>query len=82
MRLTNKDSRTYAISIKEQAGSSTKELGANETLDKFCELGCTIVIDGVTDGAYHLPEGTEIVTIESGVLYYDGAIESPPAKEQ
>ncbi len=82
VRLTNNDSRSYAISVKEASGITTHDVEASQTLENFCKQGCGIILKGVEDGAYTLPEGNEIVSIEGGQLYYDGSAVAPDAKAE
>lgn len=81
-RLTNKDKRSYMVTVNEGSGSTKHDLGASETLEKFCGNGCVLILRGVEDGSYYLPEGNEIVSIEGGVLYYDGSVAAPANKDE
>lgn len=77
----NKDGNAYKITIDERGNRSTHEIAAGAQLDGVCLKGCILILDGVSDGTYRLPEGNEIVTIEEGVLFYDGAA-APKAEAQ
>ncbi|MBU1213079.1 MAG: hypothetical protein KJ587_17690 [Alphaproteobacteria bacterium] len=74
----NKDGIAYKLTIDEDGNRTTHELAAGAQLDGVCLKGCILILDGVSDGSYRLPEGNEIVTIEEGVLFYDGAAALKP----
>ncbi len=57
------------------------EIEAGGKLDGICLKGCTVTLDGVNDGTYRLPEGNEIVTIEEGVLFYEGSVAAKPEEQ-
>jgi hypothetical protein len=79
--ISNKDSKTYGLIIEERGSQSRHELAPGDSLDEVCLRGCVVVLVDVNDGAYQLPEGNEIVTIEDGVLFYDGAVAPRPDTE-
>lgn len=72
--ITNRDSRSYTLTIEERGTKSTVEIAAGATIEAVCLEGCLVTLGGIEDGSYRLPEGDEIVTIEQGLLFYDGAI--------
>ncbi len=72
--ITNSDSRSYTLTIEERGTKSTIEVAAGAIIEGVCLEGCLVTLGGVEDGSYRLPEGDEIVTIEQGLLFYDGAI--------
>ena len=80
--LTNNDSRTYTLTVEERGAKSTVVIAPGGSLEGFCVRGCLLTLDEVTHVAYRLPEGNEIVTIEQGALFYDGAIAAKSDKEQ
>jgi len=67
--ITNRDDKSYTISII--LGTSNKEhvLAPAGTLLKVCERGCVVRIDGNQDEQYQL-DGSEVVAIEDGRLFY------------
>lgn len=79
--ISNKDGKAYEVTIEERGSHSTHEVAPGESLDGVCLRGCVVILGGVEDGAYRLPEGNEIVTIEEGVLFYDGAIAARPEED-
>jgi hypothetical protein len=80
--ITNSDSRSYTLTIEERGTKSTLDIAAGGSLDGVCLKGCLVTLGGVKDGAYRLPEGNEMVTIEQGSLFYDGAIAAKPDQNQ
>jgi hypothetical protein len=78
--ITNRDDKTYTISII--LGTSTKDhvLAPTGTLLKVCERGCVVRIDSNRDEQYQL-EGSEIVAIEDGRLFYASPVGDKPAPE-
>jgi len=72
--IENKDTGPYTITVEQKDGRSTHQIAAGGKLEGFCLDGCIVILDGISDGAYRLPEGNEIVSIEQGVLFYEGAI--------
>lgn len=72
--IENKDGSAYKITIEEKGNRSTHQMSAGAKLEGVCLNGCIVILDGISDGAYRLPEGNEIVSIEEGVLFYDGAV--------
>ena len=80
--LTNRDDRDYRITVVE--GESSRELTVKPAavLDSFCQKGCVIRLNNSEDEEYEL-EGNETVSIEDGLLYYDGpeTLTEPDASE-
>lgn len=72
--ITNSDSRSYTLTIEERGTKSTVEIAAGATVEAVCLEGCLVTLGDIDDGSYRLPEGDEIITIEQGLLFYDGAI--------
>ncbi len=79
---TNNDSSTYTLTIEERGAKSTVDIAPGGSLEGVCLRGCLLTLGEVKDGAYRLPEGNEIVTIEQGALFYDGAIAAKSDNEQ
>ena len=80
--ITNSDSRSYSLTIEERGTKSTVDIAPGSSLEGVCLRGCLVTLGGVKDGSYRLPEGNEIVTIEQGSLFYDGAIAAKPDEDQ
>ena len=75
--VTNRDSREHAITVIEGDAKTDHVLKASTSIDGICLKGCLIRLNGSENDEYEL-EGTEVVSIEDGYLYYDGP-EAPAA---
>ncbi|HEX7074871.1 MAG TPA: hypothetical protein VF226_12590 [Hyphomicrobiaceae bacterium] len=73
--LTNRDDRTYKVTIVENGTSQDHSLAPSAVLEGICPHGCIIRLNDSEDDEYKL-EGDEIVSIEDGFVYYDGS--EPP----
>ena len=62
------------------AAQSRHELGHRASLKEFCERGCKLRLNGSTKDEYIL-DGSEQVSIEGGLVYYDGEVRKPAAAE-
>lgn len=71
--VTNNDDQDRQITIIEDSQQNQISLKPGERIDGVCLKGCILRLEGVEDGQYVLVEGTEIVSIEDSVLFYDGA---------
>lgn len=71
--VTNNDGETRQFTLIEDGKQNQISLKPGERIDGVCLKGCILRLDGVEDGQYVLVDGTEIVSIEDQVLYYDGA---------
>jgi hypothetical protein len=69
--LTNRDSSTVNVEVMFKSSRLLHELAPNKSLSGFCGDGCIVRLNGSADNDYEL-EGTERVSIEGGLLYYDG----------
>ncbi len=69
--LSNNDSKPYKITVTVKAESKVHDLAPGKKLVGFCKSGCVIRLNGSAADDYEL-EGTERVSIESGLVYYDG----------
>jgi hypothetical protein len=81
--LTNRDDRAYKVQIIEGESKSEQALAPGGVLEGVCLAGCIIRLDDNETEEYEL-EGPEVVSIESGDLYYDGPdspAESPQTSE-
>ncbi|MDX2258833.1 MAG: hypothetical protein NW205_07950 [Hyphomicrobiaceae bacterium] len=63
------------------SGAERREvtLKPGERVTGVCPKGCTVRLVGVADGDYAIVEGNEIVSVEGGLMYFDGT--EPPAPE-
>lgn len=78
--LTNADRNDRTITVIKGAELRTEILKSGTLIKGLCPDGCIVRIDGNPDRDFIL-EGRERVTIENGLLYYDGEI-SPEAKSE
>lgn len=71
--VTNNDGEARQFTIIEDGQQNQVSLKPGERIDDVCLKGCILRLENVEDGDYILVDGTEIVSIENQVLYYDGA---------
>jgi hypothetical protein len=69
--VTNRDDRDHKITIIEDDKKQDHTLKPSAVLDGICQKGCIIRLNDSENDEYEL-EGTEVVSIEEGYLYYDG----------
>lgn len=71
--ITNRDDKEYKITVLEEDGAKTTDhvLKPNQILEGICMKGCVIRLNDNEEDEYELVEGTEVVSIEEGYLYYD-----------
>ncbi len=79
--VTNRDDKEHRISVIEEDGAKKvdHQLKPNQVLENICLKGCVIRLNDNEEDEYELVEGTEIVSIEDGFLYYDQPEETPAA---
>ena len=83
--ITNRDDKDHKLTIIEGEAKVDHTLKSTAMLEGVCLKGCVIRLNDSDSDEYEL-EGTEIVSIEDGYLYYDGpdtpaeAAPSEPAK--
>jgi len=81
--ITNRDDKEYKVTIIEEDGAKKTDhaLKPNQVLENVCLKGCVLRLDDSDEDEYELVEGTEIVSIEEGYLYYDQPeAATPPAQ--
>ena len=71
--ITNRDDKEHKLTIVEDDGKTKTDhaLKAGALLEGVCKAGCVVRLNDSEEDEYEL-EGTEIVSIEEGFLYYDG----------
>jgi hypothetical protein len=69
--VTNRDDKEQKIQIVEGEVKKDHTLKPTAVLDGVCLKGCVIRLNDNENDEYEL-DGTEVVTIEDGFLYYDG----------
>lgn len=79
IQLTNRDTTDYTLFIVNLDGGERQELktSPSQIIDDICLKGCTITMP---DGQDYEFEGDEIVSIEEGMIFLDGPVDSiePP----
>jgi hypothetical protein len=68
--VTNRDAKDYKVTIIEGDKSQDHVLKPAGVLSGVCTRGCVVRLNDSENDEYEL-EGTEIVSIEDGYLYYD-----------
>jgi len=81
--ITNRDERDHTVTIIEGETKADHMLKPSQTLTDVCLKGCTIRINDSEGDVYRLT-ASDVVSIEDGTVYYDGADASagpvsPPA---
>jgi hypothetical protein len=79
--ITNRDDKDHKLTIIEGEAKKDHTLKAAAVLENLCTKGCIVRLNDSENDEYEL-EGTEVVSIEDGYLYYDGPdapAEQPPA---
>lgn len=81
--VTNRDDKEHRITIVEEDGAKKVDhvLKPNQVLENICLKGCIIRLNDSEEDEYELVEGTEVVSIEDGYLYYDQPEETPAAPD-
>ena len=69
--LMNQDATAHQIEVIFKSSRRAYELAPGKLLTDFCAQGCIIRLNGSADLDFAL-EGTERVSIEGGLVYYDG----------
>ena len=69
--VTNRDDKEHKLTIIEGDARADRVVAPSATIEAVCLKGCVIRLSDSENDEYEL-EGTEIVSIEDGYLYYDG----------
>lgn len=79
--ISNADTKPYTVSIIANSRKRDVKLEPGGKLEKVCTDGCLLRIDGDAAREFVL-EGSERVSIEDGLVYYDGEVpkETKPAQ--
>lgn len=78
LKLTNRDATEQKMIINENSASREQVLKPAETLEGFCNGGCTIQIQ---NGEEYEFDGNEIVSIEEGLMFMDEPGQSQTSAE-
>lgn len=78
--ITNRDDKEHKVTIIEEDGAKKTDhtLKPNQVLENVCSKGCVLRLNDSEEDEYELVEGTEVVSIEEGYLYYDQPEEQAP----
>ena len=68
LKITNHDATAQKMTINENNGSRETTLAPSESIEGFCNGGCSIKMDG---GEEYEFDGNEIVSIEEGLMFLD-----------
>lgn len=71
--LVNRDDQARSITVMAKSVRRRMDVGAGETLRDFCADGCVVRVDG-DEARDFLIEGNEQLSIEQGLIYFDGEI--------
>jgi hypothetical protein len=69
--VNNRDDRDYKVTIIEGEAKQDHILKPSLVLEGVCQKGCVIRFNDSKNDEYKL-DGSELVSIEDGDLYYDG----------
>lgn len=69
--ITNRGDKETKVSIIEGTARQDQILATGKVLDGVCQKGCIIRLNDSENDEYEL-EGSEVVSVEEGFLYYDG----------
>jgi hypothetical protein len=69
--ITNRDDKAYKLTVIEGDAKKEHSLTPSGSLSDVCPKGCVVRLGDSENDEYEL-EGTEVVSIEDGYLYYDG----------
>jgi len=72
--ITNRDGSDHKVRVIEGNAAADHVLQPSATLEGVCNSGCVVRLDDNPKDEYQL-QGSDVVSIEDGYLYYDG----PPA---
>lgn len=76
--VTNRDDKAHKLTVIEGDSKKDIQIKPSEVIEGICAKGCFIRLNDSENDEYEL-EGTEIVSIEDGYLYYDGPDTAPDA---
>jgi hypothetical protein len=69
--VANHDDKEHKLTIIEGDAKQDQVLKPQAVLDNICQKGCIIRLNDSENDEYEL-DGSEVVSIEDGYLYYDG----------
>ena len=69
--VTNRGDKEIKVSVIEGAAKQDQVLPVGKVLDGVCQKGCIIRLNDSENDEYEL-DGSEVVSVDEGFLYYDG----------
>ena len=69
--LTNRDDKDYKVTVIEEKAAKDQVLRPSAALAGICLKGCVVRLNDSDNDEYEL-QGSDVVSIEDGHLYYDG----------
>ena len=69
--ITNRGDKEIKVSVIEGSAKQEQFLAIGKVLDGVCQKGCIIRLNDSENDEYEL-EGSEVVSVDEGFLYYDG----------
>lgn len=69
--ITNRGDKETKVSVIEGTAKQGHVLAAGKMIDGVCQKGCIIRLNDSENDEYEL-DGSEVVSVEEGFLYYDG----------
>ena len=76
--IKNNDQQSYQLEVIADGNRIKHDLPAGKALADVCKTGCVVRLNGSANDDYAL-EGSERVSIEGGLVYYDGEEVAPKA---
>ena len=70
--ITNRDDQDQKVTVIEGNAAADHILRPSARLEGVCSKGCVVRLNDSQQDEYEL-KGSEVVSIEDGYLYYDGA---------
>jgi hypothetical protein len=69
--LTNRDDKDHKVTVIEGKAAKDQVLKPSAALEGICLKGCVVRLNDSENDEYEL-QGSDVVSIEDGHLYYDG----------
>ena len=69
--LTNRDDKDFKVTVIEGRAAKDQVLKPSAALEGICQKGCVVRLNDSENDEYEL-QGSDVVSIEDGHLYYDG----------
>ena len=77
--ITNRDDKDFKVTVIEERATKDQVLKPSAALQGICLKGCVVRLNDSENDEYEL-QGSDVVSIEDGHLYYDGQPPSPVPK--